>query len=109
MTTALERAPRFPIRAALRYRWPGERRWHQGLTENVSRSGVLFRTNNLMPVHTPIEMLLNLPLALGGGEPTKIFCRGRVVRIEATDTDATQPASIAATIVDYRIARVPDF
>ena len=103
------RARRFPVRTSLWYRPPGDAQWRDGQTENISHSGVLFRADHLMPLQTPIEMLLELPIELGAGQPTKVICRGRVVRMErATDADAASQPSLAATIVGYRIARAPD-
>jgi hypothetical protein len=102
-TPTLGRARRFPVRISLHYRSVGDPQWREGRTENISHSGVLFRTDDLMPLRTPIEMLLELPIELGGGQHVKVTCRGRVARMEpAPDASATRPA-IAATIVGYRI------
>ena len=43
VTTTPTRAPRFSLRLPIRYRTVGEPAWHDGTTENISRSGVLFR------------------------------------------------------------------
>jgi hypothetical protein len=43
--------------------------WRDGHTENISRSGVLFHTDRLMPPHTRIEMLLALLAEVGGDAP----------------------------------------
>ena len=106
---AFTRAPRYPLRIPLRYRQSGEQLWHEGRTENISRSGVLFRTDHLMPLQTPIEMLLALPAEVGGGEDAAtVICRGRVVRTEPVTgedvaADDARPA-VAATIAGYRLA-----
>ena len=94
------RATRYPIQIAMRYRSPGSRQWREGRTENISRSGVLFRTDHLMPLQTPIEMLFALPVDVEGQNAT-VICRGRVVRMEGT-ADDMQPA-VAATISGYRL------
>lgn len=106
---AFTRAPRYRLQIPLRYRSTSEQEWREGRTVNISRSGVLFRTDHLMPLQTPIEMLLALPAEVGGGEDAAtVICRGRVVRtIPAggidTDADAGRPA-VAVTIAGYRLA-----
>jgi hypothetical protein len=88
----------------MRFRSSGDPHWHEGRTENISRSGVLFRSAHLMPRRTPIEMLLALPAEVGGGggESATVICRGRVVRSEPPNHDDTEPA-MAATIAGYRL------
>jgi hypothetical protein len=89
----------------MRYRPSGDPYWHEGQTENISRSGVLFRTDHLMPLQTPIEMLLALPAELGGGEEAAtVICRGRVVRTEPGDSQDDPRPVVAATIAGYRLA-----
>ena len=107
MNSAFTRAPRYRLRIPLRYRPYGDDQWRDGRTENISRSGVLFRADHLMPLQTPIEMLLALPAEMGGGdEAATVICRGRVVRTvtgEDDSDDDTRPA-VAATIAGYRLA-----
>src|SRR5947208_17022884 len=85
--TLSPRAPRFSIHVTMRYRPTGERLWSEGLTENISRSGVLFRTEHPVPERAAIEMLLALPVEVGGGENAVVICRGRVVRTEPPRAD----------------------
>jgi hypothetical protein len=89
----------------MRYRPTGERLWSEGLTENISRSGVLFRADQPVPVRATIEMLLALPVEVGGGENAIVICRGRVVRTEPADNEDQRPA-VAATITGYRLTHV---
>ncbi len=85
----------------LRYRPWGDRLWREGLTENISRSGVLFRAEQPVPVKSAIEMLLALPVEVGGGENSIVICRGRVVRTEPGKDDGS--LAVAATITGYRL------
>jgi hypothetical protein len=104
---AFTRAPRFPLRIALRYRSSNDPHWRDGQTENISRSGVLFRTEHPMPPQTPIEIVLALPAEIAGTEAAAtVICRGRVVRMEAgrrAPNGDDRPA-VAATIAGYRLA-----
>ena len=106
---AFARAPRYRLHIPLRYRPSGDPQWREGRTENISRSGVLFRTDHLMPLQTPIEMLLALPAEVGGGEEAAtVICRGRIVRTEpaAGDKDDDARPAVAATIAGYRLAHL---
>jgi hypothetical protein len=96
------RAPRYPIRTTMLYRVPGSKQWRQGRTENISRSGVLFRTDHQMSLEAPIDMLLELPVEVAGGRNASVVCRGRVVRLEGVPDDDTERA-VAATITNYRL------
>jgi hypothetical protein len=93
------RAQRFAIPISILYRTPGEKEWRSGLTENISRSGVLFRADRRMEPNTPIEMLLDLPsvVATTGGTALR---RGRIVRAVSPSPLEDRPA-FAATFVDY--------
>jgi hypothetical protein len=86
----------------MQYRASGEPLWREGRTENISRSGVLFRADHVVPVQAPIEMLLALPAEVGGGENATVVCRGRVVRTEPPEERDPRPA-VAATIAGYRL------
>ena len=96
------RAYRYRIRIPLRYRPAGDAAWRDGHSENISRSGVLFRTDHLTAAETPIEMLLTLPGELGDQVAGTVICRGRVVRVEPVGS-AEPCATIAATIAGYHL------
>jgi hypothetical protein len=98
----VDRAPRYPIQIMMLYRLPGNKPWRQGRTENISRSGVLFRTDHQMPLEAPIEMLLALPVEVTGGRNASVICRGRVIRTEDVP-DAGAECAVAATITNYRL------
>src|SRR5262249_27402343 len=93
-----ERAPRFSFQLPLQYRMVGESRWRQARMENISRSGVLFRTSSLVDVDTEVEMVFVLPVK---PIPPSIVCRGRVVRAVPVIGANGSPA-LAATIAAYR-------
>jgi hypothetical protein len=101
---AYARAPRYRLQIPLRYRSTGDDEWRDGRTENISRSGVLFRTDRLMPPQTRIEMLLALPAELGGDEAATVICRGRIVRTGPRTEEPDAGHVVAATIAGYRIA-----
>jgi PilZ domain len=84
----------------VKYRPTGATAWQDGRTENISRSGVLFRTEQPISLRTRIEFLIALPEEVGG-RSSAVLCLGRVVRTEPPKPDDPRPA-IAATIAGYR-------
>jgi hypothetical protein len=101
-THLISRAPRYPIEIFMRYRTSDEAPWREARTENISRSGVLFRTDHAMPIQASIEMLLPLPAEVSGADTATVVCRGRVVRTEAP-ADSTDWPAVAATIGACRL------
>lgn len=53
---AWNRAPRREIRLPLRYRLEGHEEWRLGETVNVSESGLLFSSNELLEVDAKVEI-----------------------------------------------------
>jgi hypothetical protein len=76
--------------------------WRDAVTENISRSGVLFRTPDLLRLEMPVEMRMRLPGEIGGGAAATILCVGRVVRRVPPGGDDDRPAT-AATILRYQL------
>ena len=97
----VSRAQRFEIRVLMRYRPSGATDWREGRTENISRSGVLFRTDQPISIRTRLEFLMALPEEFGGGA-APVICRGRVVRTEPPNLDDPRPG-VAATIAGYHL------
>jgi len=104
MTTGriiVPRAVRHRITIALRYRKTGDPIWRDGLSENISRTGLLFRAERLLPAQTAIEMMLELPSEVAGSGGVHVR-RGRVVRIDSPPQYDRQPAHVAAAFdIDY--------
>jgi len=95
------RACRFDLDLPLHYRPIGEPEWHEGRTENISRTGVLFRAAEILDVDTEVEMTFSLPLAPAA---PAVVCRGRVVRTALPGGDARR-SGLAVTISRYRFRR----
>jgi hypothetical protein len=102
------RATRYEMSTPLMYRCLGEDAWCLGRTENISRSGVLFRvTVPALPVSTKIEFIVKLPdIEPPGG--SWVQCRGQVVR--QCGATAEGGCAMAATIDTYDFLGVaPDW
>ena len=98
------RAQRYEIGTVIYYRVRGERRWYEGMTENISISGVLIRTDHALDLNTAIEMRFFLPVELYGECAAEVLCRGVVVR-SSKCTAPTGATAIASTIVYSRFLR----
>ena len=75
--------------------------WSDGWTENISRSGVLFRAREPVPANTQIELRVRMPWELTGAQAAEVLCKGRVVRV-ILQVDQDTPLVLAASIQDYR-------
>ena len=98
------RAERFPTRLPIHYRKRDQPDWYEAKTENISRTGVLFRGEHLLEVDTPVEMRVQtiwLPTLEPAGAVDFIW-RGSVVRTALLTTKDTRPA-LASTISHCRL------
>jgi hypothetical protein len=100
----VERARRFELHLPVYFRQPHTPTWLEGETENISYTGVLFRSSCGMALETALE--LRLQLAVGGerNHGAEIRCKGPVVRVEQRIASETSIA-LAVAIRDYRIVR----
>ena len=94
------RAQRFKLSLPLKYRQVGQADWRVGTTENISRSGVLFRAEELISPNVQLEINLVLPAEIAGLASTEVLCRGEVVRTVKAETPSMSPA-LAAKILQY--------
>jgi PAS domain S-box-containing protein len=110
-TTRLRQAPparaqRFQLHLPLRYRRLGEAQWHVGTTENISRSGLLFQTDDVLQPNSQLEINLVLPAEIAGLAGTEVVCRGEVVRTVERKGESVSPA-LAARILQYHFQHGP--
>jgi len=91
------RAPRFAVRAPVRYRRPGEPAWSEGQTVNISRSGVLMSGSGSFDPGDAIQVRV----ALSAADPNvaDVWVLGFVTRV---DRAASGDPLIAAAIDTYR-------
>ncbi|HET6179044.1 MAG TPA: ATP-binding protein [Candidatus Sulfotelmatobacter sp.] len=100
------RAQRFQLHLPLRYRRLGEKVWHEGTTENISRSGMLFQADEVLQPSAQLEINLVLPAEIAGLSSTEVVCRGEVVRTVEPGGKALSPA-LAARILQYHFQHGP--
>jgi PAS domain S-box-containing protein len=100
------RAQRFHLNLPLRYRRLGDRDWHVGTTENISRSGMLFQGDEALQPNAQLEINLVLPQEIAGLSATEVVCRGEVVRTVEHNGSTLTPA-LAARILQYHFQHGP--
>jgi len=71
---------RGPALAPILFRLQGEEVWELGAVEDLSGTGVLFRTRSWLPTETPLEVKLLVPGSGVNGLPLRMFCRAEVLR-----------------------------
>jgi PilZ domain len=77
---------RFPLKEDLKYRLLHAKNQNvsgAGTTLNIGSGGILFTTEEMLPVGRTIELSVNWPARLDGTCPLKFVAVGRVVRAEA--------------------------
>jgi hypothetical protein len=101
------RAPRFAIPIAILYRTPGDAAWMEGWSENISKSGVLFRAARVIAPDTPVELMMEIPTFIATQVAGPAICRGRIVRSVAASPLEDRPV-VAARILEYELSRPSD-
>ena len=94
------RAQRFNLQLPMRYRLVGDNAWREGTTENISRSGMLFRAEEVIPTNVQLEINLVLPAEIAGLSAAEVVCRGEIVRATQPEQPTMHPA-VAAKILQY--------
>ena len=70
-----------------------------GLTQDISESGVLFFISSRPREHAPIEFVLELPSEVTMTDPMRATCKGRVVRV--IQDQLSDGFGVAATIEGF--------
>jgi hypothetical protein len=88
------------------YRALGSQDWMEGTTENISRSGVLFRSAVSIEAQTKLELKFEMPKELTGETPAQVVCHATVQRVIPNAGSKKQPPSfnLACAVADYDFA-----
>jgi hypothetical protein len=77
---------RFPLREDVRYKVvqsKAQKITGSGTTLNFGSGGILFTTEEILPVGRAVELSVNWPARLDGTCPLQFVATGRIVRAEA--------------------------
>jgi len=92
---------RLPVRVPVKVRHQGAE--HQGLTRDLSSSGVFIYSESGMKPGSKLELVIMLPPGMGLGPGGWTLCEASVVRVEESDGKGI---GVAATL--DRIALLPE-
>jgi hypothetical protein len=98
------RAERFQVHMPVLYRTPDSPEWIETRTENVSHTGVLFRTKSVLKPSTIVDVRLEVPPTNLKGSHAEVICKCEVVRVEKTRGKKTSP-TLGFAIRNYRFTR----
>ena|SRR5947209_4662206 len=97
------RAVRTNLSAPVRFRPEGQEQWVEGVTCNISRSGILIQSSTKLPSDTPIE--ITFMLRRKGDTPLQVTAQ--VVRIEEPEGSMPRIAARFATQMGLEIFQRP--
>ena len=95
------RASRVPVRVPVKVRHEGAE--HEGLTRDLSSSGIFIYSESGMKAGSKLELVIMLPAGVGLGPGGWTLCEASVVRVEESDGKGI---GVAATL--DRIALLPE-
>ena len=95
--------------APVLYRVNGAGEWLPGSSENLSRSGLLFRADAEVETGASIEIELEMPKELTGEDSGNVVCRATVARVTHCAATPKTPESylIACSMQDYEFRKKP--
>lgn len=104
--TWVPRARRLKLSLPIRYRVKNLSNWYEGVIQNISQSGILFRGAQQLPSNALIEMVFEMPEDISGQKNSSVLCQGRMIRSKDARNKDVQNAEasfgLAASILDYR-------
>lgn len=101
--TWVPRARRLKLDTPVRYRVKNLGSWHEGIIDNLSQSGVLFKGPQNLPANTLVEMVFEMPEEISGQKNSTVLCQGRVIR--SKEASKGDEVNLAASILDYKFLR----
>jgi len=100
------RARRFDLQLPVRFRPLGQAEWREARTENISCTGVLFRSEERLEVSRPVELVLVLEVDVEGEKSPEVICLGNVAR-QVTPNQSVAESGLAVRISDYHFPGEP--
>lgn len=98
----ISRVLRFAVRLPMLYRPAGAKRWCRATTENISKSGVLFRGEEALSWKTPVDLRFQTFVVppVESAAVADVFCRADIVRVMPAREGYIRP-TLAARILSY--------
>jgi len=102
--TWVPRARRLRLDVPVRYRAKGQAFWREGVMENLSQSGVLFKCEEGLPKNSLVEMIFEMPEEISGQKNSSVLCQGKIIRCYL-ETKSDESTALAASVLDYKFLR----
>ena len=99
--TWVPRARRLRLQTPVRFRVKNLGNWVEGIIENISQSGVLFRGPEQLPANALVEMVFEMPEEISGQKNSNVLCQARIIRSKDAQ-DNEDGFGLAAAILDYK-------
>ena len=101
-----DRAPRMEMRLPLRFRARGSEPWLESATENISRTGLLFSTDQEYSAGSVLEIDLRLPSVRAMEEQgARLQSLARIVRAVVRSDPAGRGVGLAVQFLEYQMSR----
>ncbi len=98
--SSLRKTRRVPIEMPLRYHLSGQTEWKQGFAVNISSGGLLFRADQPLNIHSPIQFNYDLPDAVPGGRGLTVNCKGEILRADVPKA-GDEDFAFAVKVLEY--------
>jgi len=97
---------RFPLKLPIRMHKSADSNEHQGLTDDLSISGIYLQSDTSMELGSTVEFEITLPPEVTGGKKDVVIQgTGRVVRSDARQNDGSKNQGVACVIDHYEFVR----
>jgi PilZ domain len=98
------RERRLRHKVTVQFRVVGSKMWHEGTTENISKSGVLFQSSDSFQEGVGLELVFEMPKEVTGDEAAPVLCKCTVARVTSSQKE---PAvfHIACSVSDYEFMK----
>lgn len=98
------RERRLRHQVTVQFRVVGSKMWHEGTTENISKSGILFQSDETFQEGVGLELVFEMPKELTGDEPAPVLCKCTVARVTSPQKEPTT-YQIACSVADYEFMK----
>jgi hypothetical protein len=99
-------APRFSLALPVRFKVAGQDQWQTAKTRNLSSTGVLFRSRQLLATGSTVELEIEMN-AGDAPDVSRVRARGEVVRELKDESGAQDGWFVAVHYREYRLERPP--
>jgi hypothetical protein len=98
----ISRLLRFAVHLPMLYRPAGAKRWCRATTENISKTGVLFRGEEILGRKTPVDLRFQTFVVppVESAAVADVLCRAKIVRVMPAAGGHVRP-TLAARFLSY--------